>query len=113
MNALIEDGRVRRGWLGILPDAIDLETATALDLPPNTGILVKAIAPHTPAKEAGFEVGDIIVKVGDSIVGNQYQALKAVASQPPGSMVNIQILRNSEPMILQVRVAERPQNSKQ
>jgi len=112
MEALIEDGRVKRGWLGILPESIDMKTAAKLDLPPNTGILVKAIAPHTPASIAGFKIGDIIIKVGDKIVGNQYQALKAVASQPPGSKVDIQILRDQKPLILQVEVAERPQNKK-
>ncbi len=111
MEALIEDGRVKRGWLGILPESLDLKTAELLNLPPNTGILVKAIAPHTPASEAGFQQGDIIIKVGKQIVGNQHQALKAVASQPPGSMVDIEILRQTQPMTLQVKVAERPQTT--
>lgn len=111
MEALQEDGRVKRGWLGILPEALDLATAEALNLPPNTGIRVKAIAPHTPASIAGLKEGDIIVRVGEDVVGNQYQALKAVASQPPGSKVDIHILRKAKPLILQVEVAERPQNS--
>lgn len=111
MEALIEDGRVKRGWLGILPESIDQKTAKALNLPPNTGILVAAIAPHTPASLAGFKEGDVIVRVGTDTVGDQHQALKAVAAQPPGSKVDIHIFRNGKPLILQVEVAERPQKN--
>lgn len=111
VEALLEDGRVRRGWLGILPETLEAQTAKMLGLPTNTGIRVKAIAPHTPASKAGLLEGDIIVRVGEEVVGDEYQALKAVAAQPPGSKVDIHILRDTKPLILQVEVAERPQNN--
>jgi len=101
MLALIESGRVKRGWLGILPESMTLNDST--------GVRVKRVALHTPASKAGLKVGDIIIQVGDAPVGDEYDALKAVSSQPPGTQVPLHIIRGDKQLKLTVEVSERPQ----
>ena len=110
MAALIEDGRVKRGWLGILPARLRPDEAAALGLGPQVGIRIKTVAKDTPASIAGLEVDDIIMKVGNKVVGNEYQALKAVSSQPPGTRIKLEILRGKNTLLFEVEVAERPQS---
>ena len=60
MNAIIKDGKVSRGWLGIevlsqLRDPSQIETTT--------GVVVRNIIPGSPAAKSGLKVGDVILSI--------------------------------------------------
>ncbi len=55
-------GEIRRGWLGVKIQQVTDEIAECLNLKPARGALVAGIDDKGPAKPAGIEAGDVIVK---------------------------------------------------
>ena len=62
IEQLREFGETRRGWLGVRIQPVDDATAEALDLGRARGALVAGVDEKGPAKPAGIEIGDVIVK---------------------------------------------------
>ncbi|WP_201584811.1 S1C family serine protease [Psychrobacter jeotgali] len=105
MNALIKDGRVSRGWLGIeiqsqLRDPTQLETST--------GVEVLNVVPQGPAAKSGLQVGDIILTIDDVEMTDANKLIQYVARKSPDTVLNTQILRNGKNAEVQVALEERP-----
>ena len=58
------------------------------------GALVIAVSPGSPAATAGLEIGDVIVKVGETVVVDGPSLEGAVRSHRPGELVEVVVLRN-------------------
>lgn len=105
MNALIKDGRVSRGWLGIeiqsqLRDPTQLETST--------GVEVLNVVPQGPAAISGLKTGDIILTIDGVEMTDANTLIQYVARKPPNTVLNTQILRNGQYAEVAVTLAERP-----
>ena len=59
---LREFGRTRRGWLGVRIQQVTDEIAESLGLQKARGALVADVTPDGPAKQAGIQAGDVILK---------------------------------------------------
>ncbi len=105
MNALIKDGRVSRGWLGIeiqsqLRDPTRLETST--------GVEVLNVVNKGPADKSGLQVGDIILTIDGVEMTDANTLIQYVARKPPNTELNTQILRNGKNGQVKVLLEERP-----
>ncbi len=105
MNALIKDGRVSRGWLGIeiqsqLRDPTRLETST--------GVEVLNVVNQGPADKSGLQVGDIILTIDGVEMTDANTLIQYVARKPPNTELNTQILRNGKNGQVKVLLEERP-----
>ncbi len=105
MNALIKDGRVSRGWLGIeiqsqLRDPTQLETTT--------GVEVLKVVPQGPAAKSGLQVGDVILTIDGVEMTDANRLIQYVARKPPNTVLNAQILRNGKNAQVDIALAERP-----
>jgi serine protease Do len=60
---LRDKGKVVRGYLGIVPAAIDDDTKEALKLKDKKGALISSVAADTPAAKAGLKQYDVVVEV--------------------------------------------------
>jgi serine protease Do len=105
---LKEEGRVRRGYLGIGVEDLDREAAEAFGLDSTDGAMVNLIQPDQPADKAGLEIGDIIVKVDEHEVTDTRDLIDYVSGRGPDSMVTLEILRDGELLTKEVELAERP-----
>ena len=65
MDQLITHGEVRRGYLGLAVQALNVELAEAFALERHDGVVVVEVEPDSAADEAGVRAGDVIVRVGD------------------------------------------------
>ena len=105
MNALIKDGRVSRGWLGIeiqsqLRDPTQLETST--------GVEVLNVIDQSPAAKSGLRVGDIILTIDDIEMTDANTLIQYVARKAPDTTLNAQILRKGKNAPVSILLEERP-----
>ncbi len=64
---LMKDGSISRGWLGVQIQPVSADIAESLSLSEAKGAMVNEVQPDSPAKKAGIEVGDVVLKVKRSI----------------------------------------------
>jgi len=108
VRALIESGKVERGFLGVELVSITADTARAQNLKVKEGAGLRAVTPGSPAEKAGLRVGDIIVKVGDHDVKNLGDVTNALAKYKPGQTVKVQVSRNGSTVAVDVTLGDRP-----
>ena len=106
MEAILRDGRVVRGWLGVGIKAVDEDIAKELGLKQTSGALVTEIF-SGPAKQAGVEPRDVIVRFNGHPIGGSDELRSIVASTPVNRAVKMEIIRKGETKTLTVEVAER------
>ncbi|MBD3400937.1 MAG: PDZ domain-containing protein [Candidatus Coatesbacteria bacterium] len=105
---LREQGRVSRGWLGVSIQDVTEEIRDALELEERRGALVSEIFPGSPADEAGFEVGDVILAVEDYRVDDANDLKNRVARLEVGGEYDFTINREGAERTLEVALGERP-----
>ncbi len=105
---LIRSGTVRRGYLGIIPQEVTADIREAWEMPDLHGILVGSVEGDTPAKEAGLEVGDVILDFNSKRVTNVPDFRAVVADAGVGVDVPVRYLRDGKESRIHVVLAERP-----
>lgn len=104
MNAILKDGRVIRGWLGI--SLVPPKQDDVLQ-PREQGVVIADVIKGAPAEKAGLKIGDKIIKVNGEDISSASHLINYVALQAPNSTIKISIIRNNEPLELSVVVGER------
>ncbi|MFQ5488589.1 MAG: DegQ family serine endoprotease, partial [Gammaproteobacteria bacterium] len=110
VDQLKSQGHVSRGWLGILIQDVTRELAESFGMEKPIGALVARVLPDSPAEDAGFEVGDIIVEYNGREVETSSALPPMVGSTRVGSKVKVKIIRNGKPRSLKVTISELPED---
>ncbi len=103
---LREKGKVTRGWLGVLIQKVTPEIAESLGLEQAKGALVADVVKSGPAAAAGVKVGDVIIEFDGHPVNESNELPMLVARTPLEKQVSLKILRDKQPMDLNVTIAE-------
>ncbi len=106
MDQLMGNGKVVRGFLGVVPEPVSAEDASRLGT--KTGALVSSISDGTPAADAGLRVEDVIVKIDDQKVETDLELRDIVSRIKPGTTVTMSVLRKAKPMTVKVKIGEAP-----
>jgi serine protease Do len=109
---LIKDGRVRYPYVGLLlTDVKDLDETQKAKVGkslPATGAFVAELTPGGPAAKAGIRPGDVVTSINNKKVESSSDVVDYVSSQPIGSAVAIQYVRDGKPSQVQVTLGELP-----
>jgi S1-C subfamily serine protease len=122
---LIENGRFAHPWLGIRGYSINAESAEALDLPVENGVLVAEAIRDGPSAQAGLrggqhEVlvegfvepisvgGDILIAINDTEIRSMDDLITYLESTTVGQEVELTIIRDGGEERLTVQLDERP-----
>jgi Do/DeqQ family serine protease len=108
MDALIAEGQVTRGWLGVEQRDLTPDIAQTLNLPIKEGVLITGVQQSGPASAGGLRPGDVVVAIGGARVANTRQLLNAVASLKPKAVAAICVQRGDKALDIQVTVGQRP-----
>lgn len=108
MEMILDRGYVLRGYLGVIPQAIDEDLAQALGLESSDGALITRVESGTPADKAGLKVEDVVVEMdGEKIVDDTDFRLR-IAERNPGDKVTLKVFRDGKYKEITVKLDERP-----
>ncbi|MEJ2794993.1 Do family serine endopeptidase [Iodobacter sp. LRB] len=108
MDALIKDGSVTRGWLGVEMQEVTPELAASFRLDEAKGALIAGVVRGGPADRAGLKPGDVLLKIGGSEVRNASGMLNLIAAFKPDEEVEMEVFRRGKPVVLPVKLGKRP-----
>jgi S1-C subfamily serine protease len=106
IGALIAEGRVRRGYLGIAGGTKPLPRAVADRLARKAGIEVLEVLGDSPAAKAGLKLGDMIVEVDHAPVAKAGDLQRLMVGATIGRQVEIKVLRGKSLVDLKAVLAE-------
>src|SRR5437763_8085000 len=104
LDQLREFKEVRRGWLGVRIQQVTDDIAESLGIRPVRGALVAGIDDKGPAKPAGIEPGDVIVKFDGKDIKEMRDLPKIVGDTPIGKDVPVVIIRKGKEETKTVRL---------
>jgi serine protease DegQ len=106
--ALLQEGVVARGWIGVQTRELTPELAEALKLGDARGVLIGGVVNDAPAARAGIKPGDVLTRVGEHAVATPTELLASVAALKPNSQVEVAVQRGGKAMHFRLAVAQRP-----
>ncbi len=105
LNAILKDGRVVRGWLGL--SLVPVTQSNVLETKETPAVVVGDVLANGPAAQAGLKAGDKILQVNNEVISSPSHLVNYVALQAPNSSIQLLIERNGEKLTLDVIVGER------
>ena len=108
-DALAKHGSVKRGYLGVRTQTVEVPDAAqkALKRQQQQGLLVLWLEEGGPAEKAGLLVGDILVGVAGHALADPDDLFAALNGDTVGKAVPVEVLRGGKPETVQVTVGER------
>jgi serine protease Do len=88
-------GHISRAWLGIIPLDVPNEIRQELELELDEGVLVGHVQPGTPAKRAGLQRGDVILKWNEHVATDPTLLSRAIAATEIGSKAKLMLVRQA------------------
>jgi serine protease Do len=113
IEQLKEFGETRRGWLGVKIQGVDEAIAESLNLGVPRGALVAGVDERGPAKPAGIQAGDVVVKFDGHDVKESRDLPKLVASAPVGKDVEVIVVRKGKEIPMKVKLGRLEDGEKQ
>lgn len=107
-QAIIKDGRVSRGWLGVAIQDLTEDMAEAQGLKDDAGAIIADVTIGSPAEKGGLERGDIILSVNSQKVKDATTTTRLVGKLIANTSNKFEILRGGKQQTVNVTVGERP-----
>jgi serine protease Do len=96
VDQLRQFGELRRGWLGVRIQQVTDEIAESLNIKPARGALIAGVDDKGPAKPAGIEPGDVVVKFDGKDVKEPKDLSRVVADTAVGKEVDLVVIRKGQ-----------------
>lgn len=108
VEQLREDGKVTRGFLGILIQDLTPELAKSFGISEGHGIVVADVTKDSPAERAGLKRGDVIVAYDGRPVGEGGAFRSHVSTTPAGKKIELSIIRDGKKIDKTIEVGSKP-----
>jgi S1-C subfamily serine protease len=105
---LVQHGRVRRGFMGVTTQRVRLPAPLAAQLGQQTGLLLTAVEPQSPAEQGGFMLGDTLVTIRDTPIRHHDDLVAALDAEQIGMPVSCRIIRGGQVQERSVVLGDRP-----
>ena len=97
---------VSRPYMGIRWQSITPYIAARFHLPVDWGAYVTDVQANSPAREAGLQPDDIIIRIGDITIDETHSYINTLFLHKPGEQVTVEVLRNGKKIQFQVTLGE-------
>jgi S1-C subfamily serine protease len=105
-STLMQQGYIKRGYLGIVSQQVKLPPAQRRDDHEN-GLLVVRVEEGSPAEKGGLMVGDILLSIAGHAVNDADDLLAALSEDRVGKPVKVQVMRGGAAQDVSVTVGQR------
>src|SRR3954469_19770690 len=112
VDQLRQFGELRRGWLGVRIQQVTDEIAESLNIKPARGALIAGVDDKGPAKPAGIEPGDVVVKFDGKDIKEPKDLSRVVADTPVDKEVDVVIIRKGAEETRKVKIGRLDDNDK-
>jgi S1-C subfamily serine protease len=104
VNMLINQGKVSRGFLGVILQTVPLQRRLirTLELNQATGVIVLEVASGSPAEKAKIKPRDIILQIGGTTATTMDDLHRFLTENPPGKEYELTTLRYGATIKLKV-----------
>jgi len=102
VEALIRDGKVTHGYMGIGISDVTPENAKFFKVDNNEGAVVTQVESGSPAAKAGVKVGDVITELDGQKVSDASQLQIEVGQKQPGTNIKLDVLRDGRTVTVPV-----------
>ena len=108
VESIIEKGYVSKPYLGVSMSDVS-ESYQIYGLP--AGAAIQAVAEASPAEEAGLQIGDIIIKAGNTEITCSDDLKAIVTAAQPGDSITLTVYRRGETLTLTAVIGEQIQSA--
>ena len=102
VNALIRDGKIRHGYIGISIEDVTPDNAKFFDAKKAVGAVVSDVTPDAPGSKAGLKTGDVIVAFDGKPVSDAGELQMETSQKQPGDTIHLQVMRDGKTLDLPV-----------
>lgn len=102
ISQLKDNGKVVRGWLGVIIQEISPEIAESIGLESTNGALIADVSPDSPASKAGLKRGDVVIKFNNEEIEDFSDLTRFVGVAKPNSDVTLTVLRENDKKEIEV-----------
>ncbi|TWT43033.1 putative periplasmic serine endoprotease DegP-like precursor [Thalassoglobus neptunius] len=107
-DQLIEDGNVKRSYLGVQLQMLTSDLRSHLGLSLGEGALISEVFPETPAANAGLKPGDIVVEFAGQKIADRDSLVEIVEQSKPGQEYSVKVIREGKRQRIDVTLEEMP-----
>ncbi|QQL44135.1 S1C family serine protease [Sulfuriroseicoccus oceanibius] len=107
VEQIVKFGEIRRGYLGVVMNELDLEAARRVGLD-DAGVVVRQVVMDSPAFVAGIRAGDVILSINEEPVDEVNRLRLEIAKVRPGDVMKFSIWRAGEIGDVDVKAGQRP-----
>ncbi|MBO0721190.1 MAG: DegQ family serine endoprotease [Blastocatellia bacterium] len=108
MNQLLKNGKVVRGYLGVMIQGVTPDIARAFNLPDTNGALIGEVTTNSPGAKAGLAQGDVITELNGERVSDSRELRLKISQFAPGTAIKLKVLRDGNPRDVTVTLGELP-----
>lgn len=108
-DALIKDGVVKRGRLGLKIQTVTPEMAENLKMTKPHGAMVAGIDPASAAARSKIQIGDVVIRFNRQDVPSMRALPRMAAETPVGTAVSVTVWRGGKEVELSLILSEMPE----
>ncbi|WP_235042087.1 DegQ family serine endoprotease [Vreelandella profundi] len=113
VDQLRENGRVDRGWLGVMIQPVSRDLAESFGMENAIGALIADLDPEGPAAQGGLQAGDVIIQVNGEEVERSSSLPRLIGRGEPGSEIALTLIRDGEEISQSVELGSWPDMEEQ
>jgi serine protease Do len=96
VSALIRDGKVSHGYIGISIEDVTPDSAKFFDVKKAVGAVVSDVTPDSPGGKAGLKTGDVITEFNGKPVSDAGELQMETSQKQPGDIIHLSVVRDGK-----------------
>jgi len=106
LHDLKHEGKIRRGWLGLMIQKVTPDLAKSFGLKEHKGALVSEVVEGGPADDAGIKRGDVIVRFNEKEIKEYTDLSRYAGLTKPGTRVTVELIRDGKKVEVMVNLGQ-------